>query len=86
MLTLERAASNCPTANSTNLGQPLHEHRTRPFDMVLESSDMTCTKARLREPAEHRGTHGPCKNSERCPTWGLQYCSPLDGRPASTIH
>ena len=28
MLTLERAASNCPTADSTNLGQPA-EHRAR---------------------------------------------------------
>ena len=106
MLTLERAASNCPTAGRTNLGReekdtesivhlassrnlaigPAFQDMARHIDTVLESSDMTCTKARRGEPAEHRGTHGPCKNSERFPTWELQYCPPLDGRPASAIH
>ena len=106
ILTLERAASNCPTADSTNLGReendtesslhlasswnlavaPTFQHIARHIATEFESSNMTCTEARLGEPAALRGMHGPCKNSEGFPTWILQDCLPLDGRPASAVN
>lgn len=68
----------------------LHEAKKRPSgDAHPGKSSFQLPHCRQHEPGpacRTSGTHGPCKNGERCPTWGLQYCSPLDGRPASTIH
>ena len=49
---------------------PAFEHRARPIDMVLESSDMTCTKARLGEPAES-GHAWPLQEQRTLPDLGI---------------